>query len=401
MALSHYDREEETLIAYFKQMLSEEVEELEADAESQSETVSATAQPAPADEPSVAENQTAAAQQETAETPAAEPVQAAAEQTAQDTALSAEEAANQAMIAAQEAQSLEPAEAETAAAENAADGAEQEAAAADNYAEDYDRGDYESDEDYDQSYEHESYDYTPKLQPQEQEAPQNELPYASPSSLQSLLEKVPAPAVQTATAEAEPEVAVAVAEPEVETVTETVQETTAVQEDTHVVEAVKNEAPALPDGLQWENIETPNEFQALFFLARGVRFAVPLVDLGGIYECSNVTSLFGKPAWYKGISDVRGRKINVVDTLKWVKPDVKVDSEFKYIILLGDSLWSICCDELEGNRYLNKENVKWRQNAGNRPWLAGIVKKEMCALLHVNALVTMFGEGFDLKTLQE
>ena len=51
------------------------------------------------------------------------------------------------------------------------------------------------------------------------------------------------------------------------------------------------------------------------------------------------------------------------------------------------------------NRILNKENITWRQTAGNRPWLAGIVKKEMCALLHVKALIKMFENGVNLKDL--
>lgn len=404
MALTHYDREEETLIAYFKQMLSEEVEALNEQerGESEEERVSPQAQMTAGPENAVPEERAEPSTVESASAPVS--------------AESVEEAANRAMIEAQEAQEAAAARdtPEVQAAEVAetssdtTEGAETAETAAE-YAGETDEADEETDAEYPEdeyeaeAYEHdeEEYDYTPRLQPELAVESEPERPYATPSSLQTLLEQVPAPAVKTAEETATVTVAETVTETAVETAPVTEEVTSKVEEDTQVVQAKAVEPPVRPEGLEWENIETPDEFQALFFLARGVRFAVPLVDLGGIYECSNVTSLFGKPAWYKGISDVRGRKINVVDTLKWVKPDVKEDSEFKYIILLGDSLWSICCDELEGNRYLNKENVKWRQNAGNRPWLAGIVKKEMCALLHVNALVTMFGKGFDLKTLQD
>ncbi len=154
------------------------------------------------------------------------------------------------------------------------------------------------------------------------------------------------------------------------------------------------------DDLNWENISLPDEFQALFFLVQGVRFAVPLVDLGGIFEIEHLTALFGKPKWYLGLADIRGRKINVVDTLSWVKPDVHVQSEYQYGISLGDSSWAVGCNVLEGNRILSKDNVKWREKSGNRPWLAGIVKKEMCALLHIKALICMFENGIDLEDLK-
>ena len=100
-----------------------------------------------------------------------------------------------------------------------------------------------------------------------------------------------------------------------------------------------------------------------------------------------------------GIADIRGRKMNVVDTIKWVKSDVEPADKYEYMIALGKTLWSIGCDKLEGNKILHKDNVTWRENAGNRPWLAGIVKKEMCALLHVDALIKMFENGVNLKDL--
>lgn len=87
--------------------------------------------------------------------------------------------------------------------------------------------------------------------------------------------------------------------------------------------------------------------------------------------------------------------------IKWVKSDAPASDKYEYMIALDKTLWSIGCDELEGNRILSKDSVTWRQTAGNRPWLAGIVKKEMCALLHVDALIKMFENGVNLKDLEQ
>lgn len=230
-----------------------------------------------------------------------------------------------------------------------------------------------------------------QLQQQPKSEIQESLPYAEHDSLQSLLEKV----------EHKTEVATAT-ETKTETQTKTevkVQEVkSTVKEDEHIAKKEKIE-DAHDNPYERKNVEMPKEFQALFFLVRGIRFAVPLVNLGGIFQTDKITPLFGKPKWFMGLADVRGRKMNVVDTLKWVKPDADVADKYEYMITLDKTLWSIGCDELEGNRMLSKEQVTWRQTAGNRPWLAGIVKKEMCALLHVEALIKMFENGVNLKDL--
>ena len=266
-----------------------------------------------------------------------------------------------------------------------------------------------------------AYDYVPEdnssseapvLQPQLKsvEEKSEPLPFAEHKSLESLLESVPKTQLETEVADE------TVTDTAVET--QTVEETqivteTAVEEQIQVEQVTASESVVADESAvqveqesdneeapyNWTNIEMPDEFQVLFFLVKGIRFAVPLVNLGGIFQCDKVTPLFGKPDWFQGIADIRGRKMNVVDTLKWVKSDAPQSEKYEYMISLDKTLWSIGCDVLEGNRILNKENITWRQTAGNRPWLAGIVKKEMCALLHVKALIKMFENGVNLKDL--
>ena len=253
-------------------------------------------------------------------------------------------------------------------------------------------------------------DLEPQLQVQEETKTQTEsLPFAEHPSLQSLLEDLETkvkPVTQTQVVE-DTKVA---QETKTDTQTETqnATETQVEKETTKVVThdkevATEQELQETPkeSPYEWKNIEMPNDFQALFFQVRGIRFAVPLVDLGGIFQCDKITPLFGKPKWFMGIADIRGRKMNVVDTIKWVKSDVEPADKYEYMIALGKTLWSIGCDKLEGNKILHKDNVTWRENAGNRPWLAGIVKKEMCALLHVDALIKMFENGVNLKDLDQ
>ncbi|MGL4716850.1 MAG: chemotaxis protein CheW [Aeromonas sp.] len=147
----------------------------------------------------------------------------------------------------------------------------------------------------------------------------------------------------------------------------------------------------------WENIDTGNEFQALFFDVAGVTFAVPLTELGGIHQLGEITSLFGQPQWYKGIMTSREQQMNVVDTAHWVMPgqDLQMD-DYQYLIMLGESSWGLACHHLKGTELLQPHQVKWRHQEGKRPWLAGLVKEKMCALLHVRELLLLLERGVNI-----
>ncbi|MGL4355189.1 MAG: chemotaxis protein CheW [Aeromonas popoffii] len=148
----------------------------------------------------------------------------------------------------------------------------------------------------------------------------------------------------------------------------------------------------------WENIDTGKEFQALFFDVAGVTFAVPLTELGGIHQIGEVSSLFGQPDWYRGIMTSRDQKMNVVDTAQWVMPGQHLEiPDYKYLIMLGESPWGLACHHLKGTELLHRDQVKWRHQEGKRPWLAGMVKEKMCALLHVRELLLLLERGVNIE----
>ncbi|TMS81832.1 chemotaxis protein CheW [Pseudoalteromonas sp. S554] len=144
------------------------------------------------------------------------------------------------------------------------------------------------------------------------------------------------------------------------------------------------------------------EFQALFFEVAGLTLAVPLKALGGIHQLGEVNHLFGKPKWFKGVMLNRDEKLNVVDTARWVMPekyDEKLEAslDYQYLITLGDSQWGLLAEKLINNITLTKEDVKWRTDQSKRPWLAGVIKEKMCALIDVDNLNTLLEEGLDSR----
>ncbi len=146
------------------------------------------------------------------------------------------------------------------------------------------------------------------------------------------------------------------------------------------------------------------DFQALFFNVAGLTIAVPLIELGGIHKVGKTTSLMGKPDWFKGVMLYRDEKINVVDTALWVMPEkcdetLKNSLNYQYIIMLNDSRWGLMAENLVDTVVLQQDEVKWLDSASKRPWLAGLVKNKMCALLDVDALIALLNEGSGINQL--
>jgi len=140
------------------------------------------------------------------------------------------------------------------------------------------------------------------------------------------------------------------------------------------------------------------DFQALFFNVAGLTIAVPLVELGGIHKTEKTTTLLGKPEWFKGVMLYRDDKINVVDTALWVMPDkydekLKSSLNYQYVIMLSNSAWGLTAENLVDTVVLKQDEVKWLDSASKRPWLAGLVKDKMCALLDVDALIQLLNDG--------
>lgn len=139
-------------------------------------------------------------------------------------------------------------------------------------------------------------------------------------------------------------------------------------------------------------------FQAMFFDVAGLVIAVPLIELGGIHKVDKTTNLMGKPDWFKGVMLHREDKINVVDTALWVMPDkcneTLINSlNYQYVIMLGNSKWGLMAEHLVDTVTLKQDEVKWLDKPSKRPWLAGLVKERMCALLNVEALINLLDEG--------
>lgn len=90
----------------------------------------------------------------------------------------------------------------------------------------------------------------------------------------------------------EPEIAPVELEPEIETIEAKVEQ---IAEDVQVELETQTSASEKKD---WTSTQRDIAFQVLYFDVNSVTFAVPLDELGGIHQLTQLNHLIGRPGWY-------------------------------------------------------------------------------------------------------
>lgn len=139
-------------------------------------------------------------------------------------------------------------------------------------------------------------------------------------------------------------------------------------------------------------------FECLLFDVAGLTLAVPLVCLGSIYPLAGqeLTPLFGQPDWFLGILPCQAGNLKVLDTARWVMPDRYRDDfrqGLQYVISVQGYEWGLAVHQVSRSLRLDPNEIKWRSQRGQRPWLAGTVIEHMCALLDVAELAELIASG--------
>lgn len=145
------------------------------------------------------------------------------------------------------------------------------------------------------------------------------------------------------------------------------------------------------------------EFQCLLFQVAGLRLALPLARLGGVFpwDGAAVTPMPGHQPWFLGLQEHLGRQVRLIDVARVVLPPDRhaalataADGRLGKVILIGDGDWGLACEAVDEVITLAPDAVKWRGRDGSRPWLAGTVIEEMCALIDADTFAAMLaGRG--------
>lgn len=160
------------------------------------------------------------------------------------------------------------------------------------------------------------------------------------------------------------------------------------------VAAVRVEVSPVPD---W----AAQPFQCLLFKVSGLTLAVPLVKLNSVMPWTdNITQTPNKTSWYLGLVQSHGVNVKVIDTALMVLPenrrasiDLDPSHRFSHILLVDNYAWGLACDAIGEVIWLDQHKVKWRKNKSQRPWLAGTVLEQLCAIMDTEVFAGMMNTG--------
>ncbi|KZZ49060.1 hypothetical protein A3759_04505 [Thalassolituus sp. HI0120] len=137
--------------------------------------------------------------------------------------------------------------------------------------------------------------------------------------------------------------------------------------------------------------------ECLIFKVAGLKLAIPLSLLGGVHNASDkITPLFGQADWSVGVWQSDAQKLTIVDSAQLIMPERGIrlnDQGFGFVIQLDRSHWALACEEICDTTTLVYDSIKWRGDNSKRPWLAGTVIDEMCALIDVPNLMDMLEDN--------
>jgi len=168
-----------------------------------------------------------------------------------------------------------------------------------------------------------------------------------------------------------------------------------VSTDTTVTDTVdaptaQTEAASAPD---WRSVQG---VECLIFKVAGLKLAIPLSVLGGVHNRSDkVTPLFGQASWSLGVWQSDEQKLTIIDSAALIMPERRIslaEQGYDYVIQLDRSPWALACQEICETVTLVYDSIKWRGDCSKRPWLAGTVISEMCALIDVPNLMDMLDQ---------
>ena len=72
--------------------------------------------------------------------------------------------------------------------------------------------------------------------------------------------------------------------------------------------------------------------------------------------------------------------------------DAEIDNRMGHILLVDDFKWGLACDSIGDVIWLTKDEVKWRKNKSQRPWLSGTSLEHLCAIMDTEVFAKMLTE---------
>jgi len=139
-------------------------------------------------------------------------------------------------------------------------------------------------------------------------------------------------------------------------------------------------------------------FEALLIDIQGLQIAIPTHYISGIVTWPHKTSpeKTHSPDWYIADYKQAHQTIRVVNTSQIIFPSdySHTHNSADFIIVIADEKWGLSCNKVNNITTLSPDIVTWRENPGQRAWLAGVIPKQNCSILNIDALIQKLESEF-------
>lgn len=131
------------------------------------------------------------------------------------------------------------------------------------------------------------------------------------------------------------------------------------------------------------------ESQALLFEVAGMQLALSLNELDGIenWPEEGLSQIPGHPDYVIGSLSRPKQHTLVIDLTTLITNQSSNSEDNRYILLVNNKQVGLAVSTIRHVVKLNNENVRWRREPGQRPWLAGMLMSPLSSIISLSELL--------------
>ena len=129
--------------------------------------------------------------------------------------------------------------------------------------------------------------------------------------------------------------------------------------------------------------------QALLFEVAGMQLALTLDELDGIenWPEEGLSQLPGQPDYIVGTLSRPKQHTQVIDLTTLITNKSSNSTDNRYILLVNNKQLGLAVSTIRHVVTLESENVRWRREPGQRPWLAGMLMSPLSSIISLTELL--------------
>lgn len=156
-----------------------------------------------------------------------------------------------------------------------------------------------------------------------------------------------------------------------------------------IIEPVAIVSKVEPDITETINTIPDKNGQALLFEVAGMQLALSLDELDGIenWPEEGLSQIPGYASYVVGTLSRPKQHTEVIDLTTLITNQSSNSEDNRYILLVNNKQLGLAVSAIRHVVKLEDENVRWRREPGQRPWLAGMLMSPLSSIISLTELL--------------